>query len=230
MNKKIAIATTLTLVITFALVANTAVGIRFRPIERVSHVELTEITTFDEGCSGWKFFSVPFEASVYTKDIKITYQGTIMTLQDSFDRGILHKYIYVFDNENKNWNYFDQFETGRVYLAYSHVSDDITISAVGTFDDSDEPIELFQGLNYIGITTQSTIPLSNLRFSCETEGLDDMSFEDACSVLIDSHIFYATNTDEPVYELFSGDVLVPGDVYLIYALADGVMMSYVPTL
>jgi len=237
MNKRIAIATTLTLVITFALVANTALGIRISPRARINPEKLTKITTFDEGCSGWKYFSIPFDASLSVQDIRITHNRVIMTLQEAFDSGLMLSQIYLRDNENPGYQVASSFETGKAYLCYVLVADDITLSAVGTFDDSNEPIELFQGWNYIGITTQSTIPLSNLRFSLESdvgislkEPMYDLTFEEASDVLISSFMFHATNTDEPVYELFSGDILVPGDVYLVYALHDGVMVSYVPTL
>jgi hypothetical protein len=230
MKKKIIIATTLTLVITFALFANTALGIRISPQEKPSQERLTKITTFDEGCNGWKLFSISFDASLSINDIRVTRGRVVMTLQDAIDTGIINKYIFTWNNEQQRYEIASNFETSKTYLCYVTISDDITLSAVGTFEDSDEPIELFQGWNFIGITTQITLPLSNLRFSCESEGISDLTLEEASDVLISSYIFYATNTNEPMYDVFSGDILVPGDVYLIYALVDGVMMSYVPTL
>jgi len=59
--------------------------------------------------------------------------------------------------------------------------------------------------------------------------MHDLTFEEACGVLISPCVLHATNS-EPMYETFLGDVLVPGDVYLIGALFNGVVMSYVPTL
>lgn len=233
MNKKIVIGTTLTLVIILAVFANTAVAFRISPISRRSAPEiLTEITTFDEECSGWKFFSVPFDASLSPEGIRITYQDTVMTLQDSFNRGILHEDIFVFDNENNQWNHLDQFETGKAYLAYAYVSDDITISAVGTYKDSSEPIMLYQDWNYFGLPTRSTIPLSSLRFSCASLGLSDLTLDQADGLLVSKHMFYATNTDDPFYDLvdLDKDIIMPGAVYLIGGLVDNVEMSFVASL
>jgi len=231
MKKKILFATTMMLVITFALIANTAIGIRIDPRLKVSREKLTEITSFDQGVSGWKLFSLPFDASVSMDEIRVTYDGEVMTLNQASNANIICRHIYVYDNEMNNWKFSSKFESGNGYMVYVYVNDEVTLSAVGIYNDCDEPIPLGIGWNYFGIPLSSTIPISGLRFSCTKMRLKNLNINQAHGILIDKNMFHATNTNNPFYKLVNldSDLIIPGNVYLLVGLVDGVEMSYVST-
>jgi len=233
MNKKIIIGTTLMLIITFAVFANTAVGVRFSRIERrASHEELTEITTFDEGVViGWRYFSLPFDAEISTDDIRVSHNGALMNLNQAENQNILYDSIMVYNPVNQCWDFTTDLEPGKAYIVYVLTSDDITLSAVGAYTDGSGPITLQRGWNYFGLPTTEQIPISTLRFSCEEKGIENLGIHGAHGILVNKYNFWhLTNTNNPYYESIDldNDVIVPGDVYCIYCYRDGVEVSFAP--
>ena len=236
MNKKTMIAAVITLVMLLSVFVNSTAALRMGPRRQPEGTqnhpeELTLITIFDEGCNGWKFFSIPFDAYLSEKDIRVTYMDHVMTLKEAVNQNIIHRNIFVYDNAKGRWEHTHEFETGNAYLAYVYVSENVTLSAVGTFEDSYEPVILYQGWNYFGIPVSSTIPASNLRFSCEKMGLEHLTLQEAQGTLVSGYICHATNSN-PMYELLMDNdaEMIPGDVYLIVGLVDGVIMEFTPVM
>ena len=229
MKKKTMLATILMLVMTFAIFANSVVGIRLSPRERLVSRELTEITTFDEGVVGWKTFSLPFAATISKDDIRVTHNGIVLTLQEAHNQNILSNYIYVFDTVDNRWAFTTILEPGKAYMIPVSVSDDVTLSAVGTFTDGSEPIILQKGWNYFGLPTTDQVTVSTLKFSCEELDLSDLDIYAAHGTLVNKYFWHLTNGN-PFYDFvdLDNDAIVPGDGYCIYSYADNVEMSFVP--
>jgi len=229
MKTKTTLITTMTLVLILAVFANTAVAFRM-PFSRSEREVLTEINTFDEGVAGWKTFSLPFDAEISTDDLRVSHNGVLMNLQQAQSQNLLYDNIMVFDPTDNCWQFVTDLEPGNAYIVYVLVSDDITLSAVGSHSDGSGPITLQRGWNYFGLPTTEQIPVSGLRFSCDEKGIENLDIHRAHGILVHKYQFWHLTNGDPYYGVIDldNDVIVPGDGYLIYCYQDNVEVSFAP--
>lgn len=231
MKRKTIVATTVMLVMTFAIFANSAVGMMFSPKEKLVREELTEITTFDEGVSGWKTFSLPFDSEISTDDIRVSHNGVLMNMQQAENQNLLYDdNIMVFSPADNCWQFVTDLEPGKAYIVYVLTSDDIVLSAVGAYRDGSGPITLQRGWNYFGLPTTEQIPVSGLRFSCEEKGIENLNIHRVHRLLVHKYQFWHLTNGDPYYGMIDldNDVIVPGDGYLIYCYQNNVEVSFAP--
>ena len=228
--KKKAIITTMMLLITFAILANSAMGIRISQKEELKKEVFTEIITLDEEIAGWKFFSIPFDAVLSVDSLRIKNDDVYLTLQEASNQNIMCSFVYVYDSEMNNWRLCNECEPNKAYLVYVYVEDELTLGVFGSYKDGGSPLTLSKGWNYFGLPIRSTVPVLGLRLSSDRLGFSHLSLDKAHGILVDKHMFHATNTNDPTYEMvdIKNDVIEPGNVYMIYSYSDDVEISFAP--
>ena len=229
MNKKIVTVTFVTLVLIAAVYAAPVLARDRQKRDEAKSPEkiMTHIATFNTGHNGWKYFSIPFDAVVSLEnDLRIEYNGQVYNFNEACGN-IIDPNLFVFDNMDHRYKPTSVLESGKAYLIYLYVPDMVSLSAMGSFSDSEDPVDLYQGWNFFGMSRNRPVVVADLHIIHDgTDYTWSEAIDPTNGPIVDPSLFVFDNTARRWKYVSMNDEILPGLTYCIYNYCDSVEIVF----